>query len=121
MDPKARECFYLGPARNHPRERKRVFVLTGKVIITRIVTWAHVRSRRSLITGSRPLVEKKGCDHGENREASLFGGETEVGGGESESSGEEVEMVTSEADDTEVESTRFVSGRGYISYFARRK
>ena len=38
MDPKPRECFYLGPARNHPRESKRVFVLTGKVIITRNVT-----------------------------------------------------------------------------------
>ena len=44
MDPKARGCFYFGPARNHPRESKRVFVHTGKVIITRNVTWAHVRS-----------------------------------------------------------------------------
>ena len=24
MDPNARECFYLGPARNHPRESKRI-------------------------------------------------------------------------------------------------
>ena len=30
MDPKARECFYLGPARNHLKESKRVFVHTGK-------------------------------------------------------------------------------------------
>ena len=110
MDPKARECFYLGPARNHPRESKRVFVLTGKVIITRNVTWAYVRYRRSLITGPKPLVEEKGCDHGKNREASSSGGETELGDAESESSGEGVEMVTSEADDTEVESTPFVSG-----------
>ena len=111
MDPKVRECFYLGPARNHPRESKRVFMLTGKVIITRKVTLAHIRSRRSLITGSKPLVEEKGCDHGTNREASSFGGETELGDAESESNGEKVEMVTSEADDTEVESTPFVSGR----------
>ena len=103
--------FYLGPTRNHPRESKRVFVLTGKVIITRNVTWAHVRSGRSLITRSKPLVEVKGCDHGKKREASSFGGETELGDAESESSGEGVEMVTSEADDTEVESTPFVSGR----------
>ena len=111
MDPKARECFYLGPARNHPRESKRVFVLTGKVIITRNVTWAHVHSGRSLITRSKPLAEKKGCGHGTNREASSFGGETELGDAESESSGEGVEMVTSEADNTEVESTPFVLGR----------
>ena len=56
-------------------------------------------------------MEREGCDHGKNREASSFGGETELGDAESESSGEEVEMVTSEADDTEVESTPFVSGR----------
>ena len=47
MDPKARERFYLGLARNHPRESKRVFVHTGKVIITKNVTWVHVRSGRS--------------------------------------------------------------------------
>ena len=56
-------------------------------------------------------MEGGGCDHGKNREASSFGGETELGDAESESSGEEVEMVTSRADDTEVESTLFVSGR----------
>ena len=39
MDPKARECFYLGPARNHPSESKRVLVRTGKMIITRNFTW----------------------------------------------------------------------------------
>ena len=32
----------LGPARNHPSESKCVLVQTGKVIITRNVTWAHV-------------------------------------------------------------------------------
>ena len=37
IDPKARECLYLGPARNHPSEIKRVLVRTGKVIITRNV------------------------------------------------------------------------------------
>ena len=48
MDPKAREYLYLGPARNHPRESKRVFVHTGKVIITiNVTSGAHVRSGRS--------------------------------------------------------------------------
>ena len=46
-----------------------------------------------------------------NREANSFGGDTGSGGDESESSGEGVEMVTSDADDTEVESTPLVSGR----------
>ena len=44
---KARYYFYLGPARNHPRESKRMFVHTGKVIVTRNVTWAHVCSGSS--------------------------------------------------------------------------
>ena len=56
-------------------------------------------------------MEEKGCDHRKNREVTSFGGETELGDAESESSGEGVEMVTSEADDTEVENTPFISGR----------
>ena len=111
MDLQARECFYLEPARNQPSESKRVLARTGKVIITRNVTWAHVPLSRPLTVKSSPLVEGKGCDHGKNREASSFGGETELGDAESESSGEGVEMVTSEAGDTEVESNPFVSGR----------
>ena len=111
MDPKARECFYLGPARNHPSENKRVLVRTGKVIISRKVAWAHVPLSRPPTVRSTLLVEGEGCDHGKNREASSFGSETELGDAESESSGEGVDMVTSEADDTEVESTPLVSGR----------
>ena len=56
-------------------------------------------------------MEGEGCDHGKNREASSFGGDTESGDDESESSGEEVVMVTSEADDTEGENTPLVSGK----------
>ena len=44
IDPKARGCFYLSPARNHPSESKRVLVHSRKVIVTRNVTWAHVPS-----------------------------------------------------------------------------
>ena len=51
IDPKARQCFYPGSARNHPRESKRIFVHTGKVIMARNVTRAHVRSGRSLECG----------------------------------------------------------------------
>ena len=109
MDPKARKCFYLGPARNHPSESKRVLVRIAKVIITRNVTWTHVPLSRPLTV--KPLVEGEGCDHGQNREVSSLGSETELGDAESESSGEEVEMVTSEADNTEVDSTPLVSER----------
>ena len=56
-------------------------------------------------------MEGEGYDHGMNREASSFGGVTESGDDESDSSGEGVEMVTSEADDTEVENTSLVPGR----------
>ena len=76
MDPKARGCFYLGPARNHPSESKRVLVRTGRVIITGNVTWANVPLSRPPTVRSTPLVEGEGCDHGKNREASSFGGET---------------------------------------------
>ena len=111
MNPKARKGFYLGPARNHPSENKRVLVRTGKVIITINVTWARVPLSRPPTVRSTPLVEGEGCDHGKNRETSSYDGETELGEAESESSGDGVEMVTSEADDIEVESTPFVSGR----------
>ena len=60
MDPKARECFYLGPARNHPSERKRVLVRTGKVIITRNVTWAHVPLSRPLTVEVYALGGREG-------------------------------------------------------------
>ena len=88
-----------------------MLVRTGKVIITRNITLAHVPLSRPPTVRSTPLVEGEGCDHGRDREASSFGGETELGDAESESSGEGVEIGTSEADDTEVESTSFVSRR----------
>ena len=99
MDPKARECFYLGPAKNHPRESKRVFVHTGKVIITRNVTWAHVRSGRFLITRSKPSVVGEGDESGQDREASSANSESasEDGGSVSEGTGSEVETPEAEA------------------------
>ena len=109
MDPKVRECFYLGLARNHPSKRKRALVRTGKVVLFRNVTRAHVPLSRPPTVRSTPFVEGEDCDHGKNREASSFGGES--GDDESESSGEGVEMVTFEADDAEVENTPLVSGR----------
>ena len=92
-------------------DSKRVLVRTGKVIITRNVTWTHIPLSRPPTTGSTPTVEGEGCGRGRNQEASSFGGVTKLGDDESESSGEGVEMVTSEADDTARESTSLVSGR----------
>ena len=63
------------------------------------VTWAHVLLLRPPTVRSTPSVEREGCDHGTNREASSFGGDTESGDDESESIGKGLEMVTSEADD----------------------
>ena len=83
MDPKARECMYLSPARNHPRESKRVLVHTGKVIITRHVTWAYARFGRSLITRSKPSVVGEGNESGQDREASAANSEGASEDGES--------------------------------------
>ena len=55
--------------------------------------------------------EREGCDRGRNRAVSSFDGDTEPGDDESESSSEGVEIVTSEADDTERDNTPLVSGR----------
>ena len=57
MDPKARECFYLSPARNHTSESKRVLVYSRKVIVTRNVTWAHVPSVRPVSIRPKPSAE----------------------------------------------------------------
>ena len=97
MDPKARGYFYLGPARNHPRESKRVFVHTGKVIITRDVTWAHLRSGRSLITRSKPSVVGEGDESGQDRDASTTNSESASEDGESVSEGTRSEIETHDA------------------------
>ena len=64
-EPNARERFYLGPARNHPRESKRVLVDAGKVTITRNATWSHVPSCRFPTARSKPSEEGEGdeSDH----------------------------------------------------------
>ena len=98
MDPKAREHLYLGPARNHPRESKRVLVPSGKVILTRNVTWAHVRSGRSLITRSKPSLVGDGDESGQDREASVANSESASEDGESVSEGAGSEIETPEAE-----------------------
>ena len=74
MDSKARECFYLSPARNHPSESKRVLVHSRNVVVTRNVTWAHVPSARPVIVQSKPSVEGGQYDWLRDREASSIDG-----------------------------------------------
>ena len=108
---KARECFYLGPARNHLGESKRMLVRTVKVITTKKI---FLGSCIHFISPTRNVyapVEGKGCEHGRSREASSIGSGTESGGNESASSSEGVRLVTSEADDTERENTSILLRR----------
>ena len=63
MDPKARECFYLSPARNHSSESKRVLVHSRKkVIVTRNVTWARVPSVRPVSVQPKPSVDGRAME-----------------------------------------------------------
>ena len=111
MYSKARECFYLGPARNHLGESKRMLVRTVKVITTRKHSWALVSISCPPTATSMPPVEGKGCEHGRSREASSIGSGTVSGGNESASSSEGVRLVTSEADYTERENTSILLER----------
>ena len=90
--------FYLGPARNHPRGSKRVFVHKGKVIMTRNITWAHVRAGRSLIARSKPSVVGQGSESRLDREASVANSESASEDGESVSEGTRSQIETPEAE-----------------------
>ena len=74
MDPKARECFYLSPARNHLSESKRVLVHSRKIIVTMNFTWAHVPSVRPATVQSKSSVEGEDYDWLRDREASSVDG-----------------------------------------------
>lgn len=58
MEPKAREWFNLGLAKNHLE-----FVDTGRMIISRNATWAHVPFGRFPAAQSKPLEEGEGDDN----------------------------------------------------------
>ena len=42
--PKAQECYYVGPSVNHPRDCMRVLTTHRTILTTRNVTWKHVFS-----------------------------------------------------------------------------
>ena len=80
MDPKARECFYLSPARNHPSESKRVLVHSRtKVMVTRNVTWAHVPSVRPVSVQPKPSVDGRAMDDEIESVVSSISGDTSGG------------------------------------------
>ena len=82
IGPKARRCFYLSLARNHPSESKRVLVQSRNVIATKNITWAHVSLARRVAVQSKPSVEGERNDWLQDREASSVDGratEDEIG------------------------------------------
>ena len=94
MDPKARDYFYLSPARNHPSESMRVLVNSRNVIVTRNVTWDHVPSVRPATVQSKPSVDGEHYDWLRDREASSVDGramEDEIESVVSSSSGDSSE------------------------------
>ena len=110
MDSKARECFYLVHTGNHPKDSKHVLVRTGTVMILKHVALTNVlRLRPSTAKCTSPVKWRPETAEGTERQARSV--EVLSRRCESEPSGEGVEMVTSEADDTERENTPLISGR----------
>ena len=66
--------------------------------MTRNITWAHVRSGRSLITRSKPSVVGEGNESGHDQEASAANSESASEDGESVSEGTRREIETPEAE-----------------------
>lgn len=67
----SKKRFYLGPARNCLPESERVLVDSGKVIMTRNVTWEHLPSSCPIKTQSKHSEEGEGDDGTDDGEASL--------------------------------------------------
>ena len=66
--------------------------------MTRNVTWAHVRSGRSLTTRSKPSVVREGDESGQDRDANAANSESASEDGESVSEGTRSEIETPEAE-----------------------
>ena len=77
-------------------------------MITRNVTWAHVRSGRSLITRSKFSVVGEGDESGPDREASAANSGSASEDGESVSEGTRSEIKTPKAE----AAAPITSGRG---------
>ena len=94
--PKAQDCYYVGPAIDHPRDCIRVLTANRSILTTRNVTWRHVPlSRPAPPQQLPPIAEEGGSTAGEG--ASGERAPSQGGGGV-----EEVLDNESDLDDTEV-------------------
>ena len=94
--PKAQDCYYVGPAIDHPRDCIRVLTANRSILTTRNVTWRHVPlSRLAPPQQLPPIAEEGGSTAGEG--ASGERAPSQGGGG-----AEEVLDNESDLDDTEV-------------------
>ena len=97
-----------------------MLVRTGKAIITRNVTWARIPSLHPAAANSVPLVKEVGYGCRRDRVANSVDSDIESGDDNSESQGEGIDMVTSEADDTERDYPD-IFGEGCTNSFKCRK
>ena len=101
-DAQAKPGFYVGPARNHPRDSMRIYSQeTGETVISRDVTWRHVPTPpltsvpQSIYAPSeRGETESTADESREGREGTSRQG----GGGVEESDSDDDLEVTSESD-----------------------
>ena len=94
--PKAQDCYYVGPAIDHPRDCIRVLTANRSILTTRNVTWRHVPlSRPAPPQQLPPIAEEGGSTAGEG--ASGERAPSQGGGGV-----EEVLDNESDLDDMEV-------------------
>ena len=96
LQPKAQDCYYVGPAIDHPRDCIRVLTANRSILTTRNVTWRHVPlSRPAPPQQLPPIAEEGGSTAGEG--ASGERAPSQGGGGV-----EEVLDNESDLDDMEV-------------------
>ena len=101
-DAQAKPGFYVGPARNHPRDSMRIYSQeTGEIVISRDVTWRHVPTppltsvpQSISVPSEREETESTADESREGREGTSRQG----GGGVEESNSDDGLEVTWESD-----------------------
>ena len=58
--PEARDCYYVGPSVNHPRDCMRVLTTHRTIRITRNVTWQHVHPAPPALQQHLPSIAEEG-------------------------------------------------------------
>ena len=70
--PKAQDCYYVGPGVDHPRDCMRVLTTHRSIVTTRNVTWRHVSSAPPVPPQQLPPITEEG--ESETGEAESRGG-----------------------------------------------